>query len=143
VEIKELSKDLINRANGVSFGGKRGTNSEIEYKSFVEKILSWDISEEKKQKLLDKLYDKRSELLKHEAQHVSVMVAGPAKYNARKLDHSDKIISLLGEFYRWFDGLEKQIKQGAQNLRCTIMQNLLNFTRYYIQRTNGVKIATL
>lgn len=84
--VKELNRELISRANSNSFGGKRGDISEHEYNVYAEKIISWPISEAKKQNILDKLYQKWSEILKYEAQHVSVMVAGPARYNARKLD---------------------------------------------------------
>jgi hypothetical protein len=49
------------------------------------------------------------ELLKYESQHVSVMVAGPAKYNAKKLDKSDKILELSHNLCVWLDELENQI----------------------------------
>lgn len=39
VIVKELSKELINRANSVSFSGTRGNNSEHDYKIYVQKIL--------------------------------------------------------------------------------------------------------
>lgn len=94
VTVKELDKNLIYRANSNSFGGKRGDISQHEYRVYTDRVLSWEISEEKKQSVLDKLHQKWSEILKYEAQHVSVMVAGPAKYNARKLDKSDKILEL-------------------------------------------------
>lgn len=76
IAVKELNKDLIHRANSNSFGGKRGDISEHEYQVYVERVLSWPISDEKKQSILDKLHEKWSEMLKYEAQHVSVMVAG-------------------------------------------------------------------
>lgn len=49
IAVKELNKDLIHRANSNSFGGKRGDISEHEYQVYVERVLSWPISEEKKQ----------------------------------------------------------------------------------------------
>ena len=110
--VKELDEKLVHLANSNSFSGNRGNLSVREYKGYAERILSWPVSDEKKQNLLDKLYEKWSELLRYEAQHVSVMVAGPAKYNARKLDKSDKIIELSGSFCKWFDDLERQLKQG-------------------------------
>lgn len=113
--VKELNQELIHRANSNSFGGKRGDISEHEYKLLAEKILSWPISETKKQNLLDKLYQKQSEILKYESQHVSVMVAGPARYNAKKLDKSDRILSLYHELSEWIKGLEEQIRQGQVN----------------------------
>lgn len=79
VTVKELDKNLIYRANSNSFGGKRGDISQHEYRVYTDRVLSWEISEEKKQSVLDKLHQKWSEILKYEAQHVSVMVAGPAK----------------------------------------------------------------
>lgn len=112
--IKTLNEDLIHRANSVSFGGKRGDLSRSEYTGYAEKILEWPISDEKKQKLLDKLYDKWTEILRQEAQHISVMVAGPAKYNSRKLDHSDQILRLSSEFVEWFKDLEAQVEQGQR-----------------------------
>ena len=95
--VKELNTDLVHQANYNSMGGKRGDLSDASYKGCAEKILSWPVSEEKKQKLLDKLHEKCSEILKYEAQHVSVMVAGPARYNPRKLDKSDRILELSSE----------------------------------------------
>lgn len=107
--VKELDQSLINRANSNSIGGTRGNGSNAGYKKLADKILSWPISETKKQNLLDKLYQKYSEILKYEAQHVSVMVAGPARYNARRLDKSDRILSLYHDLSVWFEGLEEQI----------------------------------
>lgn len=82
--IKELNKEIINRANSVSFNGTRGMHSEQDYKTYANAILGLPVSEEKKQKLLDILFNKWEKLIKYEAQHVSVMVAGPSKYNAKK-----------------------------------------------------------
>ena len=84
--VKKLSEGMIKSANYNSMMGKRGDLSKADYEAYAEKILSWPVSEEKKQKLLDKLYEKWSEILKYEAQHVSVAVAGPARYNSRKLE---------------------------------------------------------
>lgn len=56
--IKELNKELINRANSASFDGTRGTHSEQDYKTYVSEILKLSISDEKKQKLLDTLFKK-------------------------------------------------------------------------------------
>lgn len=39
-------------------------------------------------------------------------VAGPARYNAKKLDHSDTILRLSSEFVEWFNGLQEQVWQG-------------------------------
>lgn len=110
MQIKELDKKLIWIANSNSFNGNRGDLRQSTYKSYCEMILSWNISEAKKQTLLDKLYDKNMQILKYEAQHVSAMVAGPAKYNSRKLDKSDKILELSHNLYVWLEELEKQVK---------------------------------
>ena len=112
--VKGLNKEHIWLANSNSMSGTRGDHSDFEYHQYANKILSWNISDEKKRKLLDKLYDKWSVMLSHEAQHVSVMVAGPARYNAKKLDHSDKILSLSREFCEWFEDLERQIEQSSR-----------------------------
>jgi hypothetical protein len=112
LEIKELDKGLIQRANSNSFGGTRGDGSEHDYHVYANRILSWEISDEKKRKLLDKLYEKWMVMLRHEAQHVSVMVAGASKYNSKRLDHSDKILSLSAEFCEWFGDLERQVEAG-------------------------------
>ena len=53
--VKELDQSLINRANSNSMGGTRGNGSNAGYKKLADKILSWPISEAKKQNLLDKL----------------------------------------------------------------------------------------
>lgn len=111
-EIKPLNKELIYQANSNSLNGKRGDLSEQDYINYAEKILSWKISDTKKRKLLNKLYEKWSEILQHEARHVSVVVAGPANYNSKKLDHSDKILSLTSDFCEWFKDLEEQIEDG-------------------------------
>lgn len=108
MKIKELSKSQIARANSVSINGTRGNNSEHDYKIYVQKILDLPVSDEKKQKLLDTLYDKWCKLLSYEAQHVSVMVAGPAKYNAKKLDKGDQILKMYSEIGEWFSEIEKQ-----------------------------------
>lgn len=113
--IKELDQKLICLANNNSFGGYRGDLSNRDYHKCADRICSWNISEEKKQKLLDKLHQKWTVLLDQESKHVSVMVAGPAKYNARKLDHSDRIIKLSKELYDWLESLESQVNESHIN----------------------------
>ena len=110
MEIKELDKKLIEVANSISFNGNRGDLRENAYKDYIKKVMSWEISDDKKQTILNKLYDKNMEILRYEAQSVSVLVAGPAKYNARKFDKSDKILELSSNLYTWVENLEKQIK---------------------------------
>ena len=114
MEIKELDRSLIERANHNSFNGNRGDISEQSYKSYVETVLEWDISDLKKQKILNQVYNKYSVILKYEAQHVSVMVAGPARYNAKKFDKGDQVLKASHDFCVWFEDLEKQIEQSKR-----------------------------
>ena len=58
MKVKELNKDMIYRANNVSFNNNRGNFREQTYKSYTNEILSWDISDEKKEQLLENLYKK-------------------------------------------------------------------------------------
>lgn len=112
VKIKELDKSLIHQANSNSMSGKRGDISAHEYEVYCQKVMSWNIPDSRKQKIVDQIYAKWSEQLRHEAAHVSVAVAGPARYNAKKLDHSDTILRLSSEFVEWFKGLQEQVWQG-------------------------------
>ena len=112
VKIKELDKSLIHQANSNSMSGKRGDISAHEYEVYCQKVMSWNIPDSRKQKIVDQIYTRWSEQLRHEAAHVSVAVAGPARYNAKKLDHSDTILRLSSEFVEWFNGLQEQVWQG-------------------------------
>lgn len=114
MELHQLDQDLINRANSQSFYS-RGDAVNSSYKSYIEEVLGWDISETKKQKILDQVYTKFSKMLNLEAQHVSVMVAGPAKYNAKKLDKSDQILQASHNFGVWFDDLKEQIEKSKKD----------------------------
>ena len=129
--IRELDKSLIERANSVSFNGNRGDLRETSYKSYVEMILGWKISDEKKQTILDKLYDKNMEILRYEAQHVSVMVAGSARYNPKKFDKSDKILELGHNLCVWLEDLEKQISEFTED-------NNIDETKHLIQSINRI-----
>lgn len=115
--IRPLDERLIHQANSNSMGGKRGDLSKSGYQSYCEKVLSWPISDAKKENILKKIYEKWCEMLRHEAQHVSVMVAGPARYNAKKLDHSDRILQLSHDFVSWFEDLEKQIEASGKEYK--------------------------
>ena len=112
VKIKELDKNLIHQANSNSMSGHRGDTSAHEYEVYCQKVMSWNIPDSRKQKIVDQIYTRWSEQLRHEAAHVSVAVAGPARYNAKKLDHSDTILRLSSEFVEWFNGLQEQVWQG-------------------------------
>ncbi len=111
ISIRTLDPSLVHQANMNSMGGKRGDLSVTSYESYCERVLSWPISDEKKQKIVDQIYQKLSEQLRHEARHVSVMVAGPSGYNPKKLDHSDMILRLSAEFVEWFKDMESQIQR--------------------------------
>lgn len=84
VKIKELDKSLIHQANSNSMSGQRGDISAHEYEVYCQKVMSWNIPDSRKQKIVDQIYAKWSEQLRHEAAHVSVAVAGPARYNAKQ-----------------------------------------------------------
>ncbi len=110
LEIKQLDENLIRRANSNSFNGTRGDLSAQSYKSYIDEVLSWDIPNNKKQKILEQVHKRYSKILEYEAQHVSVLVAGPANYNSRRLDKSNQVLQKSHEFYEWFDDLREQIK---------------------------------
>ena len=130
MNIKELDSKLVSLANNNSFGGSRGDLSNRDYHKCADRICSWNISDSKKQKLLDKLHQKWTVLLDHESKHVSVMVAGPAKYNAKRLDHSDRIIMLSKELYDWLENLEEQVKRNnVENNKAIELINAVNFAK--------------
>lgn len=114
MEIKQLNERLVWLANSNSFNGNRGDIAVNTYKSYVNEVLSWDIPEARKQKILDQLYTKRSKILEYESQHVSVMVAGPANYNSKRLDKSDQVMKYTKEFCDWFDDLKRQIEKSKK-----------------------------
>lgn len=109
INIKPLDSSLVNQANMNSMNGNRGYIRLADYKSHCDMVMEWSISDEKKQKILDQLYTKYSEIMRHEAQHVSVAVAGPAGYNPKKLDHGDTILRLSSELSEWFKDVERQV----------------------------------
>lgn len=137
MEIKELDTRLIEIANSHSFNGNRGDLRKNSYKDYVEIILNWNISDIKKQTILDKLYEKNMEILKYEAQHISVIVAGPARYNPRKLYKSDKIFELSHNLCVWLEELENQINdfKGDTNVDKT-KELLLGIKRLYELKLN-------
>lgn len=114
VQIIPLNQELIHRANYNSFGGTRGKNSEASYLAYCHEIIEWTIAEPKKEQLLKEAHKRYSEILKYESQHVSVMVAGPANYNSRKLDKSDQVLRLSAEFVEWFNSIREQIKLSSK-----------------------------
>lgn len=116
---------MIEIANSNSFNSNRGILRENSYKRYIEMVLNWNISDDKKQTILDKLYNKNMEILKYEAQHVSVMVAGPAKYNSKKLDKSDKILELSHNLCAWIEELEEQINEFKEDSNTDEAKELL------------------
>lgn len=108
MEIKKLNKDLIKKANNNSFGGKRGDITEHDYEIYCQRVIGWNLSEKKTQKIVDKIYRYFSRSLALEAEHISIAVAGASNYNAKKLDKSDKILSNSAEFCEWFKEVEKE-----------------------------------
>ena len=126
MEIKQLDEQLIHRANYNSLNGKRGDISKSSFQGYVDEILSWNIADTKKQKILDKLYEKYSEILRLEAQWVSVAVAGPAKYNSKRLDKSDQILEKSHYFYEWFEDLRKQVKNSKEENKETNVKHIVD-----------------
>ena len=88
VKIKELDKSLIHRANSNSMSGKRGDISAHEYEVYCQKVMSWNIPDSRKQKIVDQIYTRWSEQLRHEAAHVSV--ASEPKQAASVVSTADK-----------------------------------------------------
>ena len=113
-EIIPLNPELIHRANYNSFYGTRGDNSNASYQAYGREILEFPIADSRKEKLLAELHKRYSVILNYEAQHVSVMVAGPARYNSKKLDHGDQVLRAHSEFCTWFDGIREQIKSSTR-----------------------------
>lgn len=117
MEIIPLNPELIHRANYNSFGGTRGDSSNEAYLAYGREVLGFPIADSRKEKLLAELHKRYSVVLNHEARHVSVMVAGPARYNSKQLDHSDDILRSTHEFCVWFDGVRKQVESAAKEER--------------------------
>ncbi len=109
VKIPELNKSHISEANSNSFYN-RGSNSEKAYLSYANEILSWDISDSKKQSLLNELHKRYGVKLRYEAQHVPWMVAGPANYNAKKLDKGEQVMKASADVAEWFKGVKQSVK---------------------------------
>lgn len=132
--IKPLDANLVHQANMNSMGGTRGDTSVTSYESYCNRVMGWPISDEKKQKIIDKVHEKYSAILQQEAKHVSVMVAGPARYNAKKLDHSDAILRLSSEFVEWFQSMERQIEKNRIDANHSKRDELLRLIEFSDQR---------
>ncbi len=109
IKIPELNADQIYLANANS-QYDRGTVSERDYKAYAQKILGMDISDSKKEKLLGDLKKRWDKLLGYQADWVPWTVAGPARYNAKKLDKADQVMRTRIEIVDWFKGVEKSVK---------------------------------
>lgn len=148
LEIKQLDENLIHRANYNSFNGTRGDISAQSYKSYIDEVLSWDIPNNKKQKILEQVHKRYSKILEYEAQHVSVMVAGPANYNSRRLDKSDQVFKTTHDFCSWFDDLREQIENSKIDTTkrdIELTMNMIDFCeeRGFDPRDHLIKLAYL
>ena len=123
--IKDLDSKLVERANNNSFGGKRGEQEEHDYQLYCEKVISWNLSERKTQKIINKIYTSFSEMLLLASQHVSVAVAGGSNYNAKKLDKSDRILSTSRDFVDWFKELESQATAKPYSRITYLIKNII------------------
>lgn len=89
----------------------RGDSIVKSYQSYVDKISSFNISDNAKQRLLDKLYSMFEKMLSLDAQFIPVSVSGPARYNSSKMSNlSDKILQLSTDISTWFENIQDQIK---------------------------------
>ena len=116
IKIPELSAAAISLANSNS-QYDRGSVSERAYKEYANKILSMSISDAKKEKLLADLKKRWDKLLGYQAAWVPVTVAGPARYNAKKLDKGDQVMRTRSEIQDWFKGVEKSIENSKSQYK--------------------------
>ena len=56
IVIKDLDSKLVERANNNSLNGKRGEQEEHDYQLYCKKAISWNLSERKTQKIINKIY---------------------------------------------------------------------------------------
>ena len=101
VVVKELNQSLINQANNNSMSGTRGNGSVAGYKELADKVQTWPISEAKMQSLLDKLYQKYSEILKYTAQHVS---------GDKSADTYEQTLNSIMELDSWLNSIENTLE---------------------------------
>lgn len=116
INIPELNKQHIEQANRNSFGGKRGDNVAHDYEAYCNRVISWNLSEKKTQRLINDVHKQIARLLALDAQHVSVAVAGASNYNAKRLDKSDSILKTASGFCDWFNELEEQAAKKPYSL---------------------------
>ena len=125
ITIPKLNESLIQQANSNSFNGTRGNSSEASYLAKAEKILSWDISDNKKEQLLKLWHEKYTKLLRLEANHISTMYAGAGNYNT-KWDKSDKIFETGAEIFHWFDNIEEQANR-KEYMEVELLENKIRW----------------
>lgn len=118
VVIPELNRRDIESANSNSFFN-RGNISERDYKSYVARVMGWDIADSKKQQIINEIHKRWSRQLSYEAQHVPVMVAGSSNYNAKRLDKSEQILKGAHEFITWFEKIEKSVEESVRQYKDT------------------------
>ena len=116
VVIPALSAANISSANSNSMYN-RGTNSEKDYQIYANRILGWDISDSKKKQLLGELHKRWEKKLSYEAQHVPWTVAGPARYNARRLDKTKQIMQTGSEISDWFKNVEESVQNSKSQYK--------------------------
>ena len=125
IVIKDLDRKLVERANNNSLNGKRGEQEEHDYQLYCKKVISWNLSERKTQKIINKIYTSFSEMLLLASQHVSAAVAGGSNYNAKKLDKSERILSTSREFVDWFKELESQATAKPYSRITYLIKNII------------------
>lgn len=125
IVIKDLDSKLVERANNNSLNGKRGEQEEHDYQLYCKKAISWNLSERKTQKIINKIYTSFSEMLLLASQHVSAAVAGGSNYNAKKLDKSDRILSTSRDFVDWFKELESQATAKPYSRITYLIKNII------------------
>lgn len=140
VEAPCLPASLIHLADVNSFAGNRGKLSQESYNRYVDRIMSWNITDSKKISILKQLHSMWLRLLNYEANHVSVMVAGPAKYNAKKLDKSDEILQLYAKIKNWIDDLESQLSKGYAAGNDKKVKNCMQLIAFSISNNQDPKI---
>lgn len=116
VKIPELSAAAISTANSNSMFD-RGSSSNAEYRRYAQRIMEMDISDGKKQQLLNELHKRWNKLLSYQAAHVPWTVAGPARYNSKRLNKLDQIIRAGNEISEWFDRVEKSVENSQRQYR--------------------------
>lgn len=142
--IKQLDSKLVSMANSNSFNGTRGKIFNDEYLYHVDEINSWNISDTKKQQLLDKYFVLSSELLSLQAHHVSVMVAGASNYNSRKLDKGDRILEKSAFLHDWFSKMKASINEKKPNVvECLVREISWGFHGEYSVNEKWKKLASI